>query len=310
MPTPLIIDTDPGQDDAIAILGALAAPELDVLGITTVAGNVPLPLTTRNALLLVELAQRSDVPVFAGASQPMVRQLVTAENVHGSSGLDGPDLGDPSTVVEPAHAVDWLISTLRAATEPITVCPLGPLTNIGLALTLAPDIASNIARIVLMGGGWWEGGNATPTAEFNVYVDPHAADVVFRSGIDLVALPLDVTHKALMPKEWIESLSKLGSDVGDATSQMLDFYQRYDVEKYGSAGGPLHDPNVIAYVLRPELYQGRHVNVTIEIASELTMGQTVVDYWRVTDRPPNCLWIDSVDAAGFFGLLTELLGRY
>lgn len=310
MPTPVIIDTDPGQDDAIAILTALASPELDVRGITTVAGNVPLALTSRNALLLVELANRTDVPVIAGCEGPMVRRLVTAENVHGSSGLDGPDLGDPTTELTPGHAVDWLIATLRAASEPVTICPLGPLSNIAMALRLAPDIAKKVARIVLMGGGWWEGGNVTPAAEFNIYVDPHAADVVFRSGIDLVALPLDVTHKALMPTEWIAGLAELGSDVGAATHAMVDFYQRYDVDKYGTAGGPLHDPNVIAYLLRPELYGGREVNVTIELASELTLGQTVVDYWGVTDRAPNCTWIDSVDTSGFFSLLTERLSRY
>ncbi len=310
MAQPVIIDTDPGQDDAIAILAALSSPELDVLGITTVAGNVPLALTTRNAQLLVELAGRTEVPIVAGAERPMLRKLVTAEAVHGKTGLDGPDWQEPTVELHPGHAVDWLIETLRSATEPVTVCPLGPLTNIGLALSIAPDIVASIDRIVLMGGGWWEGGNITPAAEFNIYVDPHAADVVFRSGLPLVVIPLDVTHKALMRREWIDSIGALGSDVGDACASMLDFYQRFDVEKYGSEGGPLHDPNVIAYLLAPDLYQGREVNVEIEIHSERTMGQTVVDYWGVTGLEPNCRWIDQVDSEGFYSLLSDLLGRY
>ncbi len=206
-PRPVIIDTDPGQDDAIAILLALGSPELDVLGVTAVAGNVPLPLTTRNALLVCELAGRTEMPVFAGCDRPMVRRLVTAEAVHGQTGLDGPAWDEPSMAVRDDHAVDWMIDTLRASGDDgVTICALGPLTNVAMALVRAPDVASHIRELVTMGGGWFVGGNITPAAEFNIYVDPHAAHVVYSSGVPIVAMSLDVTHKALMRHEWIASL--------------------------------------------------------------------------------------------------------
>ncbi len=307
---PIILDTDPGQDDAIAILTALASPELDVLGITCVAGNVPLPLTLANARKLVELSGRSDVPVFAGCSRPFVRSLVTAEHVHGKTGLDGPELPEPTLPVDERHAVDFIIDTLRSHPEPVTLCPVGPLTNIAMAIVKEPSIVENIAEIVVMGGAWREGGNITPAAEFNIYVDPHAAHTVFESGAPIVVHSLDVTHRALMSDEWIESLRSLGTDVGIASAEMLAFYERFDEEKYGTSGGPLHDPNVIAYLLEPSLYQGKSVAVTIEIGSERTMGQTSVDWWGVTKKVPNCTWIDDVDADGFYRLLSERLARY
>ena len=310
-PRPIILDTDPGQDDAIAILVALASPELEVLGITCVAGNVPLDLTSRNARILCELAGRSDVPVFAGADRPLVRELVTAEHVHGATGIDGPKWTEPSMPLRPDFAVDWIVDTLHAADDAsITLCPVGPLTNIALALQSAPDIQSKIREIVLMGGAYWEGGNSTPVAEFNIYVDPHAADIVFRSGIPIVALPLDVTHKALMTDEWVGSLDTLGTPVTKAAAAMMWFTERFDQEKYGTDGGPLHDPNVIAYLLEPDLYTGKHVNVEIELDSELCMGQTVVDWWKVTGRSPNCFWINNVDADGFYRLVGDRLASY
>ena len=306
----IIIDTDPGQDDAVAILLALGSPELDVLGITAVAGNVPLKLTEKNARKICELAGRPETKVFAGAIRPMVRELVTAEEVHGKTGLNGPQLPEPTMKLQPQYAVDWIIDTLMAE-EPgtVTLCPLGPLTNIALALVKEPKIAKRIKQIVLMGGGYFEQGNTTPSAEFNIYVDPHAADVVFRSGVDIVMMPLDVTHKALTKKTRIEKFRKLGTRVGTATAEMLEFFERYDEEKYGSDGGPLHDPCVIAYLLKPKLFKGRHCNVTIEIHSELTMGSTVVDWWGVTKRPKNALVMKDIDSDGFFDLLVERLGR-
>ena len=307
MARPIIIDTDPGQDDAVAILLALASPELDVLGITAVAGNVPLALTEKNSRKICELAGKTDVKVFAGASQPLVRNLVTAEYVHGKTGLDGPDLPEPVMPLQPQHAVDFIVETCLAGE--VTLCPLGPLTNIALALKRAPEIARNIREIVLMGGGFFEGGNVTPSAEFNIYVDPHAADVVFRSGIPIVVMPLDLTHAALTSRARVEALRDLGTPPGIATAELLDFFERFDVEKYGSVGGPLHDPNVIAYLLKPELYQGREINVEVEIGSELTMGATVADWWSVTDRAANCTWMRFVDDAGFFELLVERIGR-
>ncbi len=307
----IIIDTDPGQDDAVAILLALASPEeVEVLGITAVAGNVPLPLTQKNARIVCELAGKPDTRVFAGCAAPIARPLVTAEHVHGKTGLDGPQLPDPTMPLQDGHAVDFIIETLRA--EPagtVTLCPLGPLTNIAVALTRAPDIAPRIREIVLMGGAYFEVGNITPAAEFNIYVDPEAADIVFRSGVPLVVMPLDVTHKALTTRPRIEAFRALGTEPGRMVAEWTDFFERFDKEKYGSEGAPLHDPCVIAWLIRPELFQGRHINVMIETKGDFTLGMTVADWWRVTDRAPNAMFMREIDADGFYRLLTERIGR-
>ncbi len=309
-PRKIIIDTDPGQDDAVAILLALASPEFEVLGITTVAGNVPLPLTSRNACLVRELAGRPDVPVFAGCDAPLARPLVTAEHVHGKTGLDGPEWWEPETAPEAQHAVDFLIETVRAH-EPgeITFCTLGPLTNIATALQRAPDIAPRIRQLVMMGGAYFEVGNITPAAEFNIFVDPEAAAVVLAAGIPLTMLPLDVTHKALVTRARNDAFRALGNRTGRHVAEMTDFFERFDKEKYGSDGAPLHDPTVIAWLLAPELFSGREINVEIELAGTWTTGMTVADWWGVTDRPKNALFIGDVDADGFFRLLTERLAR-
>ena len=307
----IIIDTDPGQDDAFAILLALASPEdIEVLGITTVAGNVPLNLTQRNARIICELAGKPGVKVYAGCDRPLTRKLVTAEHVHGKTGLDGPVMVEPSMAPQPGHAVDFIIETLRReAAGTVTLCPLGPLTNIATAFQRAPDVVGRIQEIVLMGGGCFEGGNITPTAEFNIFVDPEAADIVFRAGVPLVVMPLDVTHKALTTKARVAAFRALGTEVGRVAAEWADFFERFDKEKYGSEGAPLHDPCVIAYLIRPELFTGRNVNVMVEVQSELTLGQTVTDWWGVTDREPNALFMGGIDADGFFALLTERLGR-
>ena len=310
-PRRIIIDTDPGQDDAVAILLALASPEeIEVLGITAVAGNVPLTLTARNARIVCELAGRPDIRVFAGCDRPLARPLVTAEHVHGRTGLDGPELPEPRMALEEAHAVDFIVETLRReAPGTVTLCPLGPLTNIATAVRRAPDIAERVAGIVLMGGAYFEVGNVTPAAEFNIHVDPEAADIVFRSGAPITVVPLDVTHKALVTPARNAAFRALGTPVGLAGAQMTEFFERFDKEKYGAEGAPLHDPCVIAYLLRPALFAGRHVNVEIETTSELTLGMTVADWWGVTDRAPNATFLGEVDAEGVFTLLTERLGR-
>jgi len=310
-PRKIIIDTDPGQDDAVAILLALASPEqIEVLGITCVAGNVPLALTARNARMVCELAGRPDIPVFAGCDRPLGRALVTAEHVHGKTGLDGPSLPEPQMPLQSQHAVDFIIDTVRSHPPgTITLCPLGPLTNIATALARAPDIAPRLQEIVLMGGAYFEVGNITPAAEFNIYVDPQAAQAVFAAGVPLVVMPLDVTHKALVTAERNAAFRNLGTPVGIAVAQMTEFFERYDREKYGSLGAPLHDPCVTAYLLAPHLFSGRHVNVEIETTSELTMGMTVADWWRVTDRPANATFMGQIDADGFFTLLTQRLAR-
>ncbi len=305
----IIIDTDPGQDDAVAILLALASPELEVLGITAVAGNVPLDLTERNARQVIELSGRTDVPVFAGCDRPLRRPLVTAEHVHGKTGLDGIELPEPVLPLQDEHAVDFIIEALRLEKpETVTLCALGPLTNIATAFERAPDVIDRVERIVLMGGAYFEVGNITPAAEFNIYVDPEAAKQVFACGRPITVLPLDVTHKALTSKARIEAFRKLGR-IGEVVASWTDFFERFDVEKYGAAGAPLHDPCVIAWLLKPELFSGRQINVEIETHSELTLGMTVADWWGVTDRVENALFIGDVDADGFFDLLTERIGR-
>ena len=307
----IIIDTDPGQDDAVAILLALASPdEIEVLGITAVAGNVPLALTQKNARIICELAGRPDIPVYAGCDAPLNRPLVTAEHVHGKTGLDGPDLPDPTMKLTDGHGVDFVIDTLRDhPAGSVTLCPLGPLTNIATAFQKAPDIVEKVQEIVLMGGAYFAVGNITPTAEFNIYVDPQAADIVFRSGVPITVVPLDVTHKALVTKARNDAFRALDTRVGIAVALMTDFFERFDKEKYASPGAPLHDPCVTAWLIRPDLFTGRHINVEIETTSPLTLGMTVADWWGVTDRVPNATFLGDVDADGFFALLTERLAR-
>ena len=310
-PRKIIIDTDPGQDDAVAILLALASPDdLEILGITAVAGNVPLPLTEKNARIVCELAGKPETLVFAGCDAPIARKLVTAEHVHGKTGLDGPTLPDPTMPLQDQHAVDFIIETLRAEEEgTVTLCPLGPLTNIAVALKRAPDIADRIQEIVLMGGAYFEVGNITPAAEFNIYVDPEAAQAVFACGAPITVMPLDVTHKALVTADRNAAFRALGTPVGIAVAEMTDFFERFDKEKYGSTGAPLHDPCVTAYLIQPDLFTGRHINVEIETESDLTLGMTVADWWGVTDRAPNATFMGDINADGFFALLTERLGR-
>ena len=311
MPRKIIIDTDPGQDDAVAILLALASPEdLDVLGVVAVAGNVPLPLTEKNARIVCELAGKPDTKVFAGCDAPLSRKLITAEHVHGKTGLDGPEMAEPTMALQDQHGVDFIIETLRA--EPastVTLCPLGPLTNIATAFQRAPDVVEKVQEIVLMGGGYFEGGNITPSAEFNIYVDPEAADVVMKSGVQITMMPLDVTHKALTTKARIDRFRAMGTKVGDTVAAWTDFFERFDMEKYGSEGAPLHDPTVIAYLIQPDLFEGRFINVEIETQSELTLGATVADWWRVSDRAPNATFMKDINAEGFYDLLATRLAR-
>ncbi len=308
MPPPrkIIIDTDPGQDDAVAILLALASPELDVLGITAVAGNVPLARTEENVRKICELAGRRDMAVYAGADRPLTRDLVTAEYLHGVTGLDGPDLPAPTMPLQAMHGADFIVETLRnAAPGSVTLCTLGPLTNIALALQQAPEIAAAIAEIVSMGGGFFEGGNVTPAAEFNIYVDPEAAVIVFGSGVPVTLIPLDVTHQCLTTQARLDAFYALGTTAGTAVGELLSFFERYDEAKYGTDGGPLHDPCVIAWLLTPEIFGGKLINVEVETASRLTQGMTVADWWGVTDRVPNVRYLRDVDADAFFQLLVE-----
>ena len=305
----IIIDCDPGQDDAVMLLLALACPDVfDILGITTVAGNVPLDLTQRNARIMCELAGRTDIPVYAGCEKPMRHELITAENVHGKTGIDGVDIYDPAMPLQDQHAVDFIIeSLLKADDNSVTLVPTGPLTNIGQAISQQKEILHKIKEIVLMGGAMREGGNTTPSAEFNILEDPDAAQIVMHCGRPLTIVPLDVTHQVLVSRERLEQIRSLNSSVGNAIIGMMEFFNRFDSEKYGSDGAPLHDPCTIAYLLKPELFKGKMCNVEIETGSELTRGHTAVDFWGVSERAHNANWLYKVDADGFFKLLIDRL---
>lgn len=310
-PIPIIIDCDPGQDDAVMLLLAMASPEFNILGITAVAGNVPLDLTQRNARIICDLAGRTDMPVYAGCDHPMKRELVTAEHVHGGTGIDGVGIFEPTTPLQKQHAVDFIIETLKSAEDDsVVLLPIGPLTNIGHAISKAPEILPKIHQIVLMGGAMRESGNISASAEFNIFVDPEAADIVFHCGRPLIMVPLDVTHQVLVTPERVERMKSLTSDAGKATLGMLNFFNRHDTEKYNWAGAPLHDPCTIAWLLKPDLFKGKFVNVEVETESELTHGHTAVDFWRVTGRPPNATFLYHADADGFFELLNERLSFY
>ena len=291
------------------LLLALACPdEFDILGITTVAGNVPLNLTQRNARIMCELAGRTHVPVFAGCDKPMRLELITAENVHGKTGIDGVEIYEPSMPLQDQHAVDFIIDTLLQADDnSITLVPTGPLTNIGEAISRAPDILPRIREIVLMGGAMREAGNTTPSAEFNILEDPDAAHIVMQCGRPLTIVPLDVTHQVLVSKDRLEQLRELNTPIGSAVVGMMEFFNRFDSEKYGSDGAPLHDPCTIAYLLKPDLFEGKMCNVEIETGSPLTRGHTAVDFWGITDRTRNANWLHKVDADGFFELLIKRL---
>ncbi len=282
-----------------------------VQGVTTVAGNVGLELTERNARLMCDIAGRNDVSVYAGCSKPMVRELITAENVHGKTGIDGVDIVEPKQVLEAKHAVDFIIETLTSAEgQSITLVPIGPLTNIGMAIGKAAAILEKIAEIVLMGGAMREGGNYSPSAEFNILVDPHAADAVLGCGRPITVMGLDVTHQVLATPERRGRIRAIDNEAAQATAGMLDFFNRHDTVKYGSMGAPLHDPCTVAYLLKPELFEGKLCNISVETESELTMGHTAVDFWHVTAGPKNATWMYAIDADGFYDLLTERLSRF
>lgn len=308
----IIIDCDPGQDDAVALFLAISSPdELEILGITTVAGNVPLNLTQRNARIICDIANYKKAKVFSGCSRPILVDLVTAENVHGNTGIDGIDIFEPETTLRKTHAVDFIIETLsEAEANSITLVPTGPLTNIALAIIKDPSILNAVKQIVLMGGAMREAGNLGASAEFNMRVDPHAARVVFECGIPIIVMSLDVTHKVLTSKERVKEIESIGNSVSSATANMLKFFARYDSEKYGIDGAPLHDPCTIAWLLKEDLFSGKKCNVRIETDSSLTLGHTSVDFWGVERNTPNAIWIEDIDDVGFYNLLIDRLKRF
>ncbi|WP_422088348.1 nucleoside hydrolase [Variovorax sp.] len=310
-PHTLIIDTDPGADDVIALLFAMAAPErLDIRALTTVAGNVPLAKTSRNARLACEWAGRPDIAVYAGAQRPLKRTPIYAANIHGREGLTGVAVYEPAAPLAEGNAVDYLIRTLRAAPEKsVTLAMLGPQTNLALALEQAPDIVRGLRELVLMAGAHFNGGNITPTAEFNVFADPHAAEAVLASGVPITMLPLDVTHKILTSEERIARLRTLGNRAGAIVADILDAYAPQEMKHYDMPGGPVHDATVTAYLLQPSLFTGRRIHVEIDSREGMGFGQTVADWHGSLRRPANVNWIIDGDAQGFFDLLTEHIAR-
>lgn len=307
----IIIDCDPGQDDAIALFLAYAAPEeLDILGVCSVAGNVGLDKTTRNARILTDIAGRQDVQIYAGCADPLLNERVSAEHVHGKEGIDGIDLFDPTTPLSETHAVDFLIDTLRAAeNDEVTLVPTGPLTNLAVAFRKAPDILPKIREIVLMGGAYRQGGNVTPSAEFNIYFDPHAARIVFGCGRPITVFSLDVTHQLPTTPERLARIKAIGNPVAIASHDLLNFYATSVAKYLKLPGPPLHDPCTIAYLLEPSLFTMRPCNVRVETDSELTMGHTAVDLLGGTGLPQNALWATRADDEGFYDLIISRLAQ-
>ncbi len=304
-PLPVLLDFDPGHDDAIALLLALASPELELLGVTTTYGNQTLEKTTANAIRVLELVGRDDVPVAAGASAPLERDLVVAAHVHGESGLDGPALPEPRSAPLPDDAVGFLAGRIRSSERPVTLVATGPLTNV--ARLLAAHGGDGLERIVVMGGSISEG-NMTPAAEFNVWADPEAAQRVFSSGVDVTMIGLDVTHKAVLGPPVAERLRAAGR-VGVFVAELNEFFSRYHRQTYGWDGAPIHDAVAVAHVILPDLVETRFRNVEVELESELCRGRTVVDLWNRTDRPPNVHVGVDLDADAFFELLVERIAR-
>lgn len=310
-PRKVIILTDPGQDQAAAIMMMLGLPEhFEVLGLVATAGNIDLSYTLENTLKLIELTGRLDVPVYAGCPSPIRRELVIADHVHGPTGMDGPELPKPSIKPSSKSGVDFIIETIRnAPPKTITITSLSPLTNLALALLLAPDIALRIQEVVAMAGAYFEGGNITPTAEFNAYVDPEAVERVLNAGMKLTLLPLDVTHQMRSTRQRLDDMKNTGTKSGIALSEMLTFSEAFDLKKYQWDGAPLHAPCVPLFVLEPEMFSGRQINVSVELSSPLTMGMTVADWWQITDRPKNVFWVRNGDDKRFYELLNDSLRR-
>ncbi|MFZ4255739.1 pyrimidine-specific ribonucleoside hydrolase RihA [Raoultella terrigena] len=310
MALPIILDCDPGHDDAIAIVLALASPELDVKAITSSAGNQTPEKTLRNVLRMLTLLQRQDIPVAGGARKPLMRELIIADNVHGESGLDGPALPEPDFAPQNCTAVELMAKTLRESPQPVTIVATGPQTNVALLLNGHPELHDKIARIVMMGGAMVLG-NWQPAAEFNIYVDPEAAEIVFQSGIPAVMAGLDVTHRAQIHDMDIERFRQVGNPVATIVAELLDFFMEYHKDaKWGFTGAPLHDPCTIAWLLKPELFTCVERWVGVETQGKYTQGMTVVDYYFLTGNQPNTTVLLDVDREGFVDLLAERLAFY
>jgi len=304
----IILDCDPGHDDAVAILLALAAPQqIEVLGLTIVGGNVPLARTVENALRVLLLADREDIPVYGGCPRPLLREMVTAEHVSGLDTASGQLLAIPKTSPAELHAVNYLIDSIRAsADKTLTLVATGPLTNVAAAIAMAPDIVDRLQQLVIMGGAYHEPGNITPAAEVNIFVDPHAAKAVFESGVNLIVFGLDITHQMRITPSRLANIKK-GGRCGSVVADLLDFFNQYDMSKYGWDGAPLHDPCTIAWLIEPTIFSGREMSVTVDINDGSNLGRTVADWYAVTDTKPNATVITDGDSDRFFDLIVERL---
>ena len=308
----IILDCDPGHDDAVAIMLAAAHDSIDILGITCVAGNATLENTTKNALKICSLIGRSDIPIYSGSDKPLHYELVTAAHVHGKSGLDTD--GQPIEIskeysIQDLHAVDFIIQTCHKHAEPIYICPLGPLTNIALALKKDPTIIPKIKEIVFMGGAAMCLGNITPSAEFNIYVDPHAANIVLNSGVKTVMLGLDVTHKVNVNDQIISDIKSNQNKSSIFFADLMNFYSKTHREVFDIDESPLHDPCVIGYLIDQSMFSGKFVNVQVEENSILTRGKTVTDWVNITERKPNCYVMVDGNSKKFFSILKEELKK-
>ncbi len=310
-PRKVIVLTDPGQDQAAAILLMLGAPEyFDIQGFVATAGNIDIKQTTTNILKLLELTEYTHIPVYSGSTKPICRELIMAEHVHGPSGLDGYELPTPKITPQHQHGVDFIIDCIKSnQKEGITICSLSPLTNLALAIAKAPEITSGISEVIAMAGAYFEVGNITPTAEFNIYVDPEAAKIVLSSGMSVTMLPLDVTHQMLTTQDRIHAMRDTGTQAGKALAGMLKYSEAFDIKKYGWNGAPLHGPCVPVWIMAPSSFESRLVNVRIETGSDLTLGMSVVDWWQITSHPKNVRYIRNGDSDILYKLINESLLR-
>lgn len=310
--TPIIVDCDPGIDDSLALLAAFVSPELDIVAITPVSGNQPLERTVRNALQICELGGRTGIPVYPGCDRPILVEPIRGQ-FHGELGLGRTKLPAPLKRPAAGGAVEFLIDRLAEAARtgrPITLCCLGPMTNVAMALRIEPKIAAGIARIVMMGGAYREPGNRSLTAEYNMLADPHAAHIVFSSGVPIVALSLDATHQVILTPEHVRRFAAVSGRIASTVAELMAFWDRNQIERYGSRGGPLHDPLVIAWLLAPELFETRPARIFVELEGELCMGQTVADWFGKSGLEPNAEIVTRVDGEGVIELLVQRFSRY
>lgn len=308
--TKIILDCDPGHDDALAMMLAIASPKIELAAVTTSAGNQTPEKTLNNAMRMLTLMHREDIPVASGNQTPLVKVLETAGSVHGESGLDGADLSEPNFAPQNIPAIELMARTVRETSEPVTLVVTGPMTNAALFIRVYPELAQQLDRIVYMGGAMGLG-NWTPSVEFNIYVDPESAKIVMNAGIPLTMAPLNVTHKAQITKEEIANIDQINNSVAHAFYGLLNFFELYhETPKWGFFGAPLHDPCTIAWLIDPDMFESRLMNVDVETKGELTTGETVCDYYELTGKPKNTDVLLDIDREKFIQLIMDSLKTF